>query len=143
MRYLIILSFYGLLTAQIQAQPLALNLSVGLRKTFKINAKSNYLLRQQFQLSPEIERYDNQYGDFFNEDGFWPIPDRRIGNGNGLINPKTELDDAPRIIHAGWRSSSYVQFNHAFFPWFRTNQGYTLFFNGRTEPASALSTARN
>lgn len=130
MRHLIILCFSGLLMAQIQAQPLGLNLSLGLRKTFKINAKSNYHLRQQFQISPEIERYDNEYGDFFNEDGFWPIPDRRSGNNTGLINPKNELDDTPRIIHAGWRSSSYAQFNHAFFPWLRTNQGYTLFFNG-------------
>ncbi|MDX1911687.1 MAG: hypothetical protein SFV22_09400 [Saprospiraceae bacterium] len=127
------------------AQDWGYNLNVGLRKTFKLSKKSTLDLRQQLQVNPVIKKYNNKFGDFFNEEGFWPVPDRYRdddelddddeddlppGAGNGQPDEEDELSDTPRRIKFEWRSTSALQFNHQFFKWLRANTGYGLFYNG-------------
>lgn len=129
------------------AQDWGFNLNLGVRKSFELSEKSSLDLRQQFQFTPEIEEYDNQFGDFFNEDGFWSVPDRYDdddepgdnddddddmppGSGSGVPNNGGELTDSPRRITLGWRSTSSFQYNYRFVPWFRSNTGYGLTFDG-------------
>lgn len=129
----------------VYAQKVGLNLNLEARKTFNLDKKSTLSLRQQFQINPNIKKYNNKYGDFFNEDGFWPIPDQYrdddeldeddeddlpFGAGNGIPNTENELDDTPRDITLEWRSTTSVQYNYEFFKWFRSNTGYGLFYNG-------------
>ncbi len=101
-------------------------------------------MRQQFQITPDINRYDNEFGGFFSEDVLWPIPDRRYketgddidddddddddtSNDNGNSNPITkELDDAPILINMDWRSTSGVQYNRQWFKYLRSSIGYAL-----------------
>jgi hypothetical protein len=143
-RYLLLL-FCLLIHFSAQAQDLGVSLSAGLRKTFKISKKFSVDARQQFQLNPEIERYDNRFGDFFNEDGFWPIPDRYRdddefdeddadddlpdGAGNGIPDNNSGLNDQPYSIEFDWRTNSALQANYRFFPWLRANAGYALTFD--------------
>jgi hypothetical protein len=100
-------------------------------------------LRQQLQFNPDIELYNNRYGDFFNEESFWPIPDRYkelededdlddapAGAGNGIPDRNGELDDLPRQIEWEWRSSSVLQTTYRIQRWFRLNQIYTFQYNG-------------
>lgn len=132
------------------AQDWGFNLNVGVRKSFETGKKSSLDLRQQFQFTPEIREYDNEFGDFFNEDGFWGIPDRYEddgpgddgdddddddddlppGAGNGIPNNGGELADSPRRVTLDWRSTSSFQYNYRFVPWFRANTGYGLLFDG-------------
>ncbi len=114
------------------AQPVALSVAMGVRKTFNMTKKSSLDFRQQFQVNPEIEKYNNEYGDLFNEDGFWPIPDRsnvdssnNSGGGNG-----NELDDSPRYVRMTWRTNTAMQVSYRFANWLRSNSGYGLFYNG-------------
>lgn len=142
-----LLFFFFLLAAPTlgAAQNVNLALSVGVRKSFIFNKKSSLDLRQQFQVTPEIKKYNNESGDFFNEDGFWPVPDRYqedddndddddddlppgAGNGNPINNG--ELNDTPREISFDWRSNTSLQYNYRFFPWIRSNTGYALLFDG-------------
>lgn len=121
----------------------AYNVSVGLRKTFKLGKKNAFDLRQQFQFSPRIQRLEYRVGDIFNEDGFWPIPDRRaIPNDDDdddddddndpprspSKNPDKELDDTPLEVNFNWRSNMAAQYNFQPFRWLRLSQGYILFY---------------
>jgi hypothetical protein len=134
-----------LIGATAPAQDLGFNLNIGVRKTFKWGKKSSLDLRQQFQVNPEIKKYNNKFGDFFNEDGFWPVPDRYRdddelddddeddlppGAGNGQPATGDELSDTPRRISFEWRSTSALQYNHQFLKFLRANTGYGLFYNG-------------
>jgi hypothetical protein len=145
MKHLALILFLLVLPYAFFAQEIGVNLGLGLRKTFTLNKKSTLDLRQQFQFTPEIKSYNNRYGDFFNEDGFWPVPDRYRdddeldddddddlppGAGNGIPNNNGELNDSPKRIKLDWRSTTSFQCNYRFFPWFRSNAGYGLFFNG-------------
>lgn len=125
------------------AQNAGVSLNFSVRKIFNFGKKSSLELRQQLLLTPEIEKYDNEFGDFFNEDGFWPVPDRYrdddeldddddlpLGAGNGIPNNNGELNDSPHKVTLDWRSTSSFQYNYRFFPWFRSNTGYGLFYNG-------------
>ena len=76
MHRIVILLFLLAVATTVYTQQVGYNVSVGVRKTVNFTKKTSLDIRQQFQLTPEIERYDNQYGDFFNEEGFWAIPDR-------------------------------------------------------------------
>lgn len=131
-----------LLKSNVSAQPIGISISAGIRKTFQLTKKSSIDLRQQFQVNPEIKKYNNKYGDFFNEDGFWPVPDRyealEDGDDDDLpqgANPVTpnnpgELNDLPYRIKFEWRSNSAVQYTYRFAPWFRGNTGYSLLYDG-------------
>lgn len=128
------------------SQDLSLGMNVGVRKSFELGPKSALDLRQQFQFTPEIRKYRNKYGDFFNEEGFWPVPDRYrdddeldeddeedfpTGAGNGIPQkPGGELNDLPTRIKLDWRSNTSVQYNYGFFAWLRANAGYGLLFDG-------------
>ena len=128
----------------VRAQELGLNLSFGVRKTISLSKKSSLVLRQQLQLTPEVKKYNNKYGDFFNEDGFWSIPDRYRdddesdddddddlppGAGSGIPNNNGELNDAPKRIKFDHRSITTLQYNYQLFKWLRANSGYSLFYN--------------
>jgi hypothetical protein len=146
---------FVLFTTAASAQQIGYNVGVGVRKTFNIKKKSSLDIRQQFQLTPEIERYEGQFGDFFNEEGFWPVPDRYQtsdddddnnnaggdddddddddlppGAGPGIPDNSNELNDLPTNIEWDWRSTTSAQYNYRFKPWLRANAGYALFFNG-------------
>jgi hypothetical protein len=130
------------------AQQLGINLSAALRKSFHLTEKSRLDLRQQMQLNPEIEKYNNQFGDFFNEDGFWRIPDEYEEEddnseeeedddeqpGSGKVKPVNNgtLNDVPHKITFNWRSNTSFQYNYSFKPWLRGNTAYALLFDGRT-----------
>jgi hypothetical protein len=139
------LLFLGALANPFFAQDIGYNVSVGLRKTFNFSKKSSLDLREQIQLTPEVKKYRNKYGDFFNEEGFWPIPDRYrdddelddddeedfpTGAGNGIQDNDSELNDAPTRIEWDWRNNTSLQYNYRFFPWLRANAGYGLQFDG-------------
>lgn len=130
-------------------QHLGTSLNLGLRKTFYFSEKNLWVLRQQVQLNPEIERLNNQYGDYFNEEGFWLIPDRyeapdddaapddddepddddgTPGNGNPPFFP--ELNDDPTRVMVEWRSTTSTVFTHKIRPWLRLNSAYAFFYNG-------------
>lgn len=147
MKQLLLLLFLMVSSPALFAQELGLGLTLGIRKTFNFNKKSSLDLRQQFQCTPEIKKYNNKYGDFFNEDGFWPVPDQYrdddeldeddlddddfpSGAGNGIPVNNGELNDSPRRIQFDWRSTTSFQYNYRFMPWMRSNTGYGLFFNG-------------
>lgn len=143
MKNVVFLFLFFFVTRSGFAQDIGLGLTLGVRKTFTLGKKSSLDLRQQFQFNPEIKKYNNKYGDFFNEDGFWPIPDRYrdddeledddelpAGAGNGTPNAEGELNDSPRRIKINWRSTTAFQHNYRFFPWLRCNEGYGLFFDG-------------
>jgi hypothetical protein len=132
-------------SASLRAQNVGLNFSIGIRKTFKLNKKSSLDLRQQLQLTPEIKQYDNRYGDFFNEEGFWAVPDRYErpddddddddddlppGASVGVPNNPGEINDAPVRIDWEWRSNTSLQYNYMIQRWLRVNTGYALFYNG-------------
>jgi hypothetical protein len=134
-----ILFIFMLGCAQTMAQEMGYSINAGLRKTFIFSKKSNLYIRQQLQLTPEIERYNNEFGDFFNEEGFWPVPDqyqREGGNnalpgmGSGVPNHGGELNDTPTRIEWAWRSTTSWQYNYRPRPWIRANTGYALFYNG-------------
>ncbi len=112
------------------AQPVALSVSTGVRKTFTMTKKSSIFFRQQFQINPEIEKYDNEYGDLFNEDGFWPIPDRPQSDSSNNGGSGIELDDSPRYVRMTWRTNTAMQVTYNFTNWLRSNSGYGLFYNG-------------
>jgi hypothetical protein len=143
MKNIAFILFFAATTHTLCSQNIGISLSVGLRKTFTLNEKSSFDLRQHFQINPEIKKYNNKYGDFFNEDGFWSVPDRYRdddeldddddlppGAGNGIPDNGGELNDSPHEITFDWRSNSSFQYNYRFFPWFRSNAGYGLFYNG-------------
>ncbi len=142
MKNTVLILFFFAASHQIFAQDFGFSLSLGARKTFKLSKKTTLDLRQQIQLNPEIKKYNNKYGDFFNEEGFWPIPDRYEeddelddddlppGAGSGIPNTGSELDDTPRDISLDWRSTTAFQYNYQFFSWLRTNGGYSLLFDG-------------
>lgn len=147
MKNFIFIFFLSAATCPLFAQDFGASLNLGIRKTFNFNKKSALDLRQQFQFTPEIEKYDNEFGDFFNEDGFWPIPDQyrdddddddgdddddfpTTGGGSGTPVNNGELNDTPREITLDWRSTSSVQYNFRPVAWFRTNTGYSLLFDG-------------
>jgi hypothetical protein len=137
------------------AQTVGVNVSVGVRKTFKISKKDALDLRQQFQITPDIERYDNEFGDLFNEDGLWPIPDRRtrkanndddndddddddddnLSNNNGSNNNGKpwipELDDRPVFVNLDWRTTFSAQYSREWFRWLRSATGYAFQYDGR------------
>lgn len=131
-------------TCPLFAQDFGASINIGIRKTFNFDKKSSLDLRQQFQFTPEIEEYRNAFGDFFNEDGFWPVPDRYrdddelddddddlpLGAGNGIPVGNGELNDSPREITLDWRSVSSFQYNFRPVEWLRTNTGYSLLFDG-------------
>jgi hypothetical protein len=119
-----------------QAQHLGVSLSVGVRKEIKLWKNGALDLRQQIQVNPEIEKYDQEFGDFFNEESFWPIPDRYRpaddddDDGGVVVRPPGELGDSPYDISFEWRTSSIVRLSHSFAKWMRVTSGYTLFYNG-------------
>jgi hypothetical protein len=131
-----------LVSSAVQAQNLSYSLGLGIRKTFNFNKKASLDLREQLQINPDIEQYDlSKGGDFFNEDGFWPIPDRYRDDDDddesddddddsGAPDNNGELNDQPYRISFDWRTTTSGQFNYHFFPWLRTNAAYALFFNG-------------
>jgi hypothetical protein len=123
-----------LMSFRVSAQQVGISISAGIRKSFELSKQSSIDLRQQIQANPEIKKYDYEYGDFFNEDGFWAIPDTYVNPDSipGVPNkPDNELDDLPREVTIDWRSNTSVQYNYNFFPWLRFNTGYSLFFNGK------------
>jgi hypothetical protein len=136
--------FLSVIAAPIAAQPIPISITAGIRKTFNLNKKSALEIREQVQVNPEIEQYANEYGDFFNEDGFWSIPDRYRddddlddddndlppGAGTGVPDNSGELDDTPRYIRIDWRSTSSLQYTYRFHTWLRSNTAYALFYNG-------------
>lgn len=132
-RFLILISASGPATAQ----QLGINTSVGLRGTIKLSKKSALDIRQQVQVNPEVKKYNNKYGDFFNEDGFWPIPDRYKDeedapddDGTGIPDNPGELNDQPWDISFEWRSSSSMQYNYRMFKWLRSNLNYNFVYDG-------------
>jgi hypothetical protein len=153
MHRIVILLFLLAVATTVYTQQVGYNVSVGVRKTVNFTKKTSLDIRQQFQLTPEIERYDNQYGDFFNEEGFWAIPDRYRtddddndddndddddddddlppGAGNGTPVDGNELNDLPTEINWDWRSNTSLQFNYRPRKWLRINSGYALFYNGK------------
>lgn len=132
--------------APLLGQHLGTSLNFGLRKTFNFSEKNLWVLRQQVQLNPEIERYNDRYGDYFNEDDFWVIPTRyqnpdndaepddddnngsSSGGGNTPLFP--ELNDAPTRVLVEWRSTTSTVFTHKIRPWLRVNSAYAFFYNG-------------
>jgi hypothetical protein len=120
-------------TFGLNAQQVGISISAGVRKTFNLTSKSSIDLRQQIQANPEIKKYDYQYGDFFNEEGFWAIPDAYVNPDSlpGVPKPDNELDDLPREVTIDWRSNTSFQYNYSFFQWLRFNTGYSMFFNGK------------
>lgn len=118
-----------LLSLPAYTQSIGLNASVGIRKTISFNEQLSLEIRQQFQVSPEIEKYNQQYGDFFNQDGFWPIPDDDDDdddNDDPDDPGPNELNDDPTRINFNWRSNTSTQFNYRPKRWLRTNSGYGL-----------------
>ncbi len=119
-----------------QAQHLGVGFSLGLRKEIGLWKNGALDLRQQIQINPDIEKYDQEFGDFFNEEGFWPIPDRYRpikdqDDPGGVVIPKPgELSDSPYDISFEWRTSSIVRLSHNFAKWLRAGSSYTLFYNG-------------
>jgi hypothetical protein len=120
------------LSAPIYAQKVGISLSAGIRKSINLTKKSSIDLRQQIQANPEIKKYDYQYGDFFNEEGFWAIPDTYVDPDSlpGKPTNGNELDDLPTEVTIDWRSNTSFQYNYRFTPWFRFNTGYAMFYNG-------------
>jgi hypothetical protein len=125
------------------AQQIGVNTAAGVRGTIKLSKKSALDIRQQIQVNPEIKKYNNKYGDFFNEEGFWPIPDRYKdkddstdeddfpdGAGTGIPDNPGELNDQPWDISFGWRSSSTVQYNYRMFKWLRGSFNYNFVYDG-------------
>ena len=123
------------------AQHVGTSLNFGVRKTFYFSEKNLFVLRQQVQLNPEIERLNDRYGDYFNEEEFWAIPDRyqeqdddnddddgSSGGGNNPLFP--ELNDAPTRVLVEWRSTTSTVYTHKIRPWLRVNNAYALFYNG-------------
>lgn len=117
----------------------AYNVSVGLRKTFDIGKKNKLDLRQQFQFNPKIQKAAYRVGDIFNEEGFWPIPDRATTNddddddqdnegGNGNGNPIREIDDNPLTISLSSRSVTSILHTFSGFRWLRISNGYSMFY---------------
>jgi hypothetical protein len=138
MKFRIILSCFLLgVTAVLSAQHIGVSVSAGIRKTWKLNKKISFDLRQQIQVNPEIEKFESDYGDIFNEEGFWPIPDRdddaeeEDDDGNTPpVDPGGELNDDPYTISFEWRTSSVGRLQYNFYDWLRLSSGYTLFYNG-------------
>ncbi len=145
MNRIVILLFSLAIASPVFAQNIGYSVNASVRKTFNFKKKSSLDLRQQIQLTPEIERYDNKYGDFFNEEGFWSIPDRYRndndldddddddlppGAGTGIPLNGRELNDSPTEINWDLRSNTSFQFNYRARPWLRANTGYSLFYNG-------------
>jgi hypothetical protein len=130
-RLVLFIILCGLISGQLVAQNVGYSVSVGIRKSFNMTKKSSLDLRQQVQLTPDIEKYDNEFGDFFNEEGFWPIPDRYTNDDDqGTPDHNGELDDSPTAIEWEWRSTASWQYNYRLKPWIRANTGYALFYNG-------------
>jgi hypothetical protein len=141
MKYRIILScLLLLLNGALTAQHVGISVTAGVRKTWAITKKAGFDLRQQIQINPEIKKFESDYGDIFNEEGFWPIPDRDDDDGdddddggvnNPPIDPGTpELNDDPYTVSFEWRTSSVGRLQYNFFEWLRLSSGYTLFYNG-------------
>ncbi|GAB4497035.1 MAG: hypothetical protein OHK0019_29870 [Saprospiraceae bacterium] len=152
MKNAVFILFLFAATCPLFAQEFGASINLGLRKTLNFDKKSSLELRQQFQFTPEIEKYNNKFGDFFNEDGFWPVPDRYRddddldddndnddddddddlppGAGSGTPVDNGELNDTPHKITLDWRSTSSFQYNFRPAEWFRTNTGYGFMFDG-------------
>lgn len=124
-----------------QKQHLGVNLNLGIRKNIQLVPRFYLDLRQQLQLNPEFRQYELKYGDIFNEEAFWSIPDRyedddHDGNDDDdddepvVVTPSGELNDAPRELSLEGRSSSIVRLQYNTFDWLRGSTAYTLFYNG-------------
>jgi hypothetical protein len=122
------------------AQHLGISISGGVRKTWNFTDDLTFDLRQQIQVNPEIRKFDSEFGDFFNEEGFWPIPDQYRDDDDDDEEeeeeppvqppPPNELDDSPYTISFEWRTSSVTRLQYSIFDWMRVSTGYTLFYNG-------------
>lgn len=115
------------------AQFPGINISTGIRGTIKLGKKSAIELRQQFQIIPEIEQQHTPDDDFFNEDGFWHIPDQELpddDDDDDDTDNSGELNDRPLDISSEWRSTSTVQYNYNIYKWLRTNANYGMMYNG-------------
>lgn len=118
------------------AQHLGMGVTLGLRKDWQITKKSVLDVRQQIQVNPEVRKFQSKFGDIFNEEGFWPIPDRLLDEDDdndeddGRGGRDGELNDDPYDVSFEWRSSTVVRGQYSFFNWLRLASGYTLFYNG-------------